>query len=163
MGRFDRFKKLERARPDADDEPKPQSSLRFGKIEARKEPAATRPRDPFAPPPEELEVPLEVAHDDDRMVARAKEEKRAKAQAKIDAERQRIAEMQMREEAQQGPLDLVLQKRGALVNLSNAERVYAGLGSLAVIWLLAIFVGPFMWGLAPVAAAVLIGTMFARR
>jgi hypothetical protein len=163
VGRFDRFKKLERARPDADDEPRPQSSLRFGKIEARKDPAAPAPRDPFAPPPEDTEVPLEVAHDDDRMVARAKEEKRARAQAKIDAERQRIAEMQMREEAQQGPLDLVLQKRGALMNLTSAERFYWGLGALAVIGVLSLVIGPIMWGLAPIVIAVLIGSMFGKR
>jgi hypothetical protein len=163
VGRFDRFKKLERARPDQPDEPRAQSSLRFGRIEARTDPAAPPVRDPFAPPPDELDAPLEVAHDDDRAVALAKEERRVKAQAKIDAERQRIAEMRMREEAQQGPLDLVLQKRGALMNLSNAERVYVGLGGLAVIGILAAITGPFMWGLAPIVVAVLIGSMFGKR
>lgn len=163
MARFDRFKKLERARPDHPDEPSPQSSLRFGKIEARKETPAKAPRDPFAPPPEDLEAPLEVADDEDRAVARHKEEKRVKAQAAMDAERQRLAELAMREEAQEGPLALVMKKGGVLVNLTTPERVYIGLGALAVTWLLAIFVAPFMWGLAPIAAAVLIGTMFAKR
>jgi hypothetical protein len=163
VGRFDRFRKLERARPDQPDEPNPQSSLRFGKIEARKEAPKPAAHDPFAPPPEELEVPLEVARDDDPVIARAKEEKRVKAQAAIDAERQRIAEIQMREEAQRGPLDLVLQKRGALLNLSNAERVYWGLGGLAVIGVLAAIVGPAMWGLAPIVVAVLIASMFGKR
>ncbi len=163
MARFDRFKKLERARPDGPDEPQPQSSLRFGKIEARKEPAAKPAPDPFAPPPEDVEAPLEIADDDDRAVAQHKEEKRRKAQAAIDAERQRIAEQQMREEAQQGPLDLVLKKRGVLLNLTNTERVYVGVGGLLVIAVLAAALGPFMWGLAPIVVAVVLASLVGRR
>ncbi len=162
MARFDRFKKLERARPDGDDEARPQSSLRFGKIEARKDPAPAV-RDPFAPPPEELEAPLEVADDDDRAIARHKEEKRVKAQAAMDAERQRIAEEQMKEEARRGPLDLALQRRGVLLNLSNSERVYIGLGGVAVVAVLASALGRFMWGLAPIIVAVLVASMFGKR
>ena len=163
MGRFDRFKKLERARPDEADEPRPQSSLRFGKIEARKEPPAVAAADPFAPPPEELEAPLEVEQGDDRLVAQHKQEKKLKAQAALDAERQRIAEIQMREEAQRGPLDIVLQKRGALLNLTDAERVYVGLGGLAVNGVLAAIISPVMWGLAPIVVAVVLASMVGRR
>lgn len=162
MARFDRFTKLERARPDRPDEPQPQSSLRFGKIEARKEPAAPV-HDPFAPPPEEAEIPLEVAPDEDRAVARAKDERRARAQQKIDEERQRIAEMQMREEARQGPLDLALGKRGALANLTNPQRLYVGAGGLVVVGVLAALLGPFMWGLAPIVVAVVLASMFGKR
>jgi len=162
VGRFDRFKKLERARPDGADEPQAQSSQRFGNIEARKDTPSTAAPDPFAPPPEDLEAPLEVEHGDDRLVVRHKQEKRVKAQAAIDAERQRIAEMRMREEAQQGPLDLVLKKRGVLLNLTNAERVYAGLGGLAVIGVLAAIIGPFMWGLAPIVIAVVLVSIAGR-
>jgi hypothetical protein len=162
VGRFDRFKKLERARPDGADEPQAQSSQRFGKIEARKDASAAAAPDPFAPPPEELEAPLEVEQGDDRLVAKHKQEKRVKAQAAIDAERQRIAEMRMREEAQEGPLDLVLKKRGVLLNLSNAERVYVGLGGLAVIGVLAAIIGPFMWGLAPIVIAVVLVSIAGR-
>ena len=163
MARFDRFKKLERARPDRPGEAPAQSSMRFGRIEHRKDPPAKAPRDLFAPPPEELDAPIEVADEDDRVIEKAKEEKRAWAQSKIDEERQRLAEIAMREEAHEGPLALVMKKSSPLVNLSTPDRIYVGLGSLAVIWLLAVFVGPILWGLAPVVAAVLIGTMFARR
>jgi hypothetical protein len=162
VARFDRFKKLERARPDGGDEPQAQSSLRFGKIEARKHVPAAAP-DPFAPPPEELEAPLEVEEGDDRLVAMHKQEKRVKAQAVIDAERQRIAEIRMREEAQEGPLDLVLKKRGVLLNLTNADRVYVGLGGLVVIGALAAIIGPFMWGLAPIVIAVVLASIAGRR
>lgn len=163
MARFDRFTKLERARPDGADEPVPQSSLRFGRIEARKAAPAPAVRDPFAPPPEDMEEALEVAEDDDRAIARHKEERRQKAQAALDAERQRIAEEEMKEEARQGPLDLVLRRRGVLLALSNNERLYLGLGALAVVAVLASAVGRYMWGLAPIIVAVLVASMFGKR
>lgn len=163
MARFDRFTKLERARPDGPDEPAPQSSMRFGKIEARKEPPAKRPRDPFAPPPEDDEVPLEVAPDHDDAVARHKEEKRLRAKAALDAELQRIAEEKMKEEARQGAFDRALQKRGVLLSLTNTERVYVGLGGILVVGILAAAIGPFMWGLAPIVVAVVLASMVGRR
>jgi len=163
MGRFDRFTKLERARPDGTDAAaEPQSSGRFEKIEARKEAAVAAPPDPFAPPPEDSEVPIEIAEDDRKARDKIKAEKRAKAQQQIDEERQRVAEMRMRAEAGRDPLEIALAKRGALVNLSTNERIYITLGAVAIIGVLAAIFGRFMWGLAPLVVIVFIASQLSR-
>ena len=164
MARFDRFEKIERAREEQpDDEPLAQTSGRFGKIEQRKDEAPKPAPDPFAPPPDDSDVPLEVAQDDVREVARRKEEKRSKAQAQIDAERQRVAEIRMRQEAGRDPLELALAKRGILTNLDATQKAYLFIGSVAVIGVLAALFGKFIWGLVPIALAIYVANWAAKR
>ncbi len=153
---FDRFKKLERARPNAPDEPPPQSSLRFGKIEARKA-DPVRTHDPFSPPPEDGDAPLEVADDDVRDRERQKAERAAKAQAQLDAEAQRLAELQMMQEAR-GDGFHALEKVKGVMSLSVRDRAYLLGGVLAAIALLAATFGTALWGLAPVAIAAFLAS-----
>lgn len=162
MARFDRFKKLERARPDAPDEPAPQSSLRFGKIEARKDEPAAPAHDPFAPPPDDADVPLEVDDRDVLEVERQKAERAARAKAQLDAEAQRLAELRMQEEAR-GRGYVALEKADPILSLSLRTRGYLLGGLLVTIAVLAATVGTFMWGLAPVVIAVFLASVFAKR
>ena len=159
---FDRFKKLERARPNAPEEPPPQSSLRFGKIEARKEAPAAKPHDPFSPPSEDAEVPLEVADDDARDVERQKAERLAKAKAQLDAEAQRLAEIRMKQEAHDDGFH-ALEKAQAVMSLSVRHRAYILGGLLVAIALLAAMFGTPLWGLAPVAIAAFLASLAAKR
>ena len=154
---FDRFKKLERARPNAPEEPPPQSSLRFGKIEARKE-ERVRTHDPFSPPPEDGDVALEVADDDVRDRERHKAERAAKAQAQLDAEAQRLAELRMMQEARDDGFH-ALEKAQAVISLSVRHRAYLLGGLLAAIALLAAMFGTALWGLAPVAIAAFLASL----
>lgn len=167
MGRrFDRFRKLERARPDAPDADaaQPSQSMRFHKIEPPKEAASAAAPDPFAPPPDDAEIPLEIAHDDARDRDRLRAQREASAKAKLDAEAQRIAELRMREEAQQSPLSLALErKKEAALSMTRGERTYLLLGLIAATALVAAFVGPHVWGLAPVFIAIYIVSMLAER
>jgi len=162
MGRFDRFKKLERARPDAPDDAQAQSSHRFAKIEAPKPAPAPAAHDPFAPPPEDADVPLEIADSDAREIERAKAEKLARAQAQLDAEAQRLAEMRMRQEAEQDGFHAI-EKAEAVLSLSVRHRAYIMGGLLAGIALVAAIVGPFVWGLAPVVILGFIASLFAKQ
>lgn len=161
MGRFDRFKKLERARPDAPDAPEAQASSRFGKIEARREPAPKAAPDPFAPPPDDADAAIELADEDDRVHVRAKAEKAAWAKAQIDAEAQRIAELRMRQEAEQDSIGLALARGpGALVKLTSTQRMYILGGSLVAIAILATVVSKILWGLAPIAICLWVASEF---
>lgn len=164
MARFDRFKKLERARPEAPPEgPEAQSPQRFGKIEARKAEPAPRPHDPFAPPPDDDHVPLEVADDDARELQRLKAEREAKAQAQLAAEAQQRAELAMRREAEAEADRPALDRVSAVLSLGVRERAYI-LGALLVaIGVLAAVFGTFMWGLAPIAIAVFVASVVAQQ
>lgn len=162
MARFDRFKKLERARPDGPDaEPGAQSSMRFGKIEARK-PEAPVVADPFAPPPDGADDPIELAEGDRAHDERVKAEKKSWAQAQLDAEKQRIAELQMQEEAREGRLDLAIPGTNELLDMSVRTRSYVCAGLLAAVAVLAVTVSPFLWGFAPVIILVYVASLFAK-
>ena len=168
MKRFDRFKKLERARPDAPDGDVPSdagASMRFGKIEARKETPAPKERDPFAPPPDESEVPLEISADDAAHRDQLRAEREAKAKAQLDAEAQRLAELRMQEEARHdsGVVESLARRGEAALSLSTGQRAYLALGVLAVIAVLAFAIGPFMWGFAPVVVLVFLASLFQER
>lgn len=163
MARFDRFKKLERARPDGPDvEPGVQKSMRFGKIEARKDAPARAAPDPFAPPPDGADDQIELADDDRSHDERVKAEKQVHAHALLDAERQRIAELAMQQEAREGRLDLEIPGPNALLGLSVRNRTYVVGGLLVGVALLAVTVGPFMWGLAPLIILVYVASLFAK-
>ncbi|MBL9013242.1 MAG: hypothetical protein JNL83_03645 [Myxococcales bacterium] len=166
--RLDRFKKLERARPDApggDRTPDPGASLRFGKIEARKDAAEQPATDPFAPPPDDPEVPLEIAADDAAERDRLRAEREAKAQARLDAEAQRLAELRMQEEARQDTsvVEALARRGNAALSLSVGQRAYVALGALAVIAVLAFAIGRFMWGFAPVVVLIFLASLFQER
>ncbi len=162
MARFDRFKKLERARPDGPDAaPGAQSSMRFGKIEARKD-AAPVAVDPFAPPPDGADDQLELAETDRAHDERIKAEKKSWAQAQLDAEKQRIAELQMQEEAREGRFDLVIPGPNTLLDMSVRKRTYVCAGMLAGVAVLALTISPFLWGFAPIIVLVYVATLFAK-
>ena len=168
--RLDRFKKLERARPDAPGGDRPPeadagASLRFGKIEARKDAPATQERDPFAPPDESPEVPLEIAADDAADRDRLRAEREAKAKAQLDAEAQRLAELRMQQEARadSGVVESLARRGQAALSLSVGQRAYVALGALAVIAVLAFAIGRFMWGFAPVVVLVFLASLFQER
>jgi hypothetical protein len=158
---FDRFKKLERARPDGPDAAQAQSSMRFGKIEARKEQPVAAP-DPFAPPPDGAEEQIELADGDRSHDERVKAEKKSWAQQKLDEERQRIAELQMQQEAREGRLDLAIPGTNALLDLSVRDRALVSAGLLVGIAVLALTITPILWGLAPLVILVFVATLFAK-
>lgn len=159
MSRLGRFLRLERARPAPDAEPAPGASLRFEAIEPRRgDPATPPPDDPFAPP-RQREVRLELA-DDVPEADRAKEERRARAEAEL-------AELARERDAQRAldrtsPAPPWLQRREALAlaRMTTTGRIIV-LGTAAlVIGVLAQLTGPIAWGLFPIIAAVVIGSHF---
>ncbi len=159
---FDRFKKLERARPDGPDAAQAQSSMRFGKIEARKEAALAAAPDPFAPPPDGADDQIEVADEDPGHDARVKAEKKSWAEQKLDEERQRLAELQMQQEAREGRLDLAIPGPNALLDLSVRDRALVTAGLLVGIAVLALTITPILWGFAPLVVLVFVATLFAK-
>jgi hypothetical protein len=171
MGRrLDRFKKLERARPDAPGGDRPHdadagASLRFGKIEARKDAEPKPAHDPFAPPPDDPEVPLEIAADDVAHRDRLRAEREAKAKAQLDAEAQRLAELRMQEEARddRGVVEALARRGEVALSMSVGQRAYLALGLLAVIAVLAYVIGPYMWGLAPIVVLIFLASLFQER
>ncbi|CAN5909923.1 hypothetical protein BH11MYX2_BH11MYX2_12670 [soil metagenome] len=135
MGRLDRFKKLERARPDApsgDLEHGAKHSDRFGKIEARKDPPTPAAPDPFAPPPEpdtSFEVEPENAQD-----RRRKAEREEHAQHEIALEAQRRAEIAMQQEARQTAIDRAASNGlGWWNGLAPTRRTQLKIGTVAVL------------------------------
>lgn len=159
---FDRFKKLERARPDGPDaDRRAQSSLRFGKIEPRKDAPPVAP-DPFAPPPDGADEQIELAEADRTHDERVRAEKKTWAQQQLDVERQRIAELQMQQEAREGRLDLAIPGPDALLDLSVRQRTYVCAGLLGGVAVLALTVSPLIWGFAPLIILVYVATLFAR-
>ncbi|HEY4180350.1 MAG TPA: hypothetical protein VGM90_26085 [Kofleriaceae bacterium] len=135
MGRLDRFKKLERARPDApsgDRDHVDKSSDRFGKIEARKDPPAPVAPDPFAPPPEpDASFEVEPENERDR---RHKAEREEHAQHELALEAQRRAEIAMRQEARQTALDRAASNGlGWWKGLAPARRTQLAIGTVAVL------------------------------
>ena len=166
--RLDRFKKLERARPDApggDRAAEPGASLRFGKIEARKDTPEKSAPDPFAPPPDDAEVPLEIAADDAADRDRLRAEREARAKAQLDAEAQRLAELRMQQEAREdsGVVESLARRGEVALSLSTGQRAYLALGLVAVIAVLAYAIGPYMWGLAPIVVLVFLASLFRER
>ena len=168
--RFDRFKKLERARPDVPGGDRPAdadagASLRFGKIEARKDTPENTAPDPFAPPSDAAEVPLEISADDAAHRDRLRAEREAKAKAQLDAEAQRLAELRMQQEARDDSSVVeALARRGEVaLSLSAGQRAYVALGLIAVIAVLAYAIGPYMWGLAPVVVLIFLASLFQER
>lgn len=137
MGRLDRFKKLERARPDAptgDRENRSKSSFRFGNIEAPKEAPAKAAPDPFAPPPEP-DVSLEVAPADPRDHQR-KNDREEQLEKELALEAQRRAEIAMRREAQETALDRAANTGlGWWNGLTPTRRTQLAIGSVAVLLL----------------------------
>jgi hypothetical protein len=157
MARFDRFKKLERARPDAPDPQRARTSSRFGNLGTLPPPATAEVSDPAA-------AAADDAQKYDREYDRAKAERAARVRAQLDAEAQRVAELRMRDEAAQDSVGLALVLGpGALAKLSTAQRAYVLGGSLAMIAALAALVSKAFWGLAPIALGVVVATeMIAR-
>ena len=168
MSRLDRFKKLERARPDAPGGDRDQDagkSVRFGKIEARKEDAAPAERDPFAPPHEETDAPLEIAADDAAERDRLRAEREASAQAKLDAEAQRLAELRMQEEAREerGVVESLARRGNQALAMPVQQRLAIAGGALAIIAVLAVTVSPIIWGLAPIVILVFLASLMQDR
>ncbi|MDX2088018.1 MAG: hypothetical protein SFX73_09215 [Kofleriaceae bacterium] len=151
MGRLGRFLKLERARPD--DAPATdadaRASLRFRAIEPRKD-EPTGAHDRFAP--------LEIAHHAPE-ADRAKEERRARAEAELAElarERQELAVA----EPQRAPAWMQRPGVHALARMTITSRMIALGTSALVIGILAQIVGPVAWGLLPIVAAVVIGSHY---
>ena len=168
MSRLDRFKKLERARPDApggDRDENAGKSMRFGKIEARKDAPAKAAPDPFAPPPEDSEVPLEIAADDAADAERLRAERVARAQESLDREAQRQAELNMREEAHadRGLVDSLARRGNEALAMPTEKRLYVAGGVLAVTAVCALTISPIFWGLAPVVVLVFLASLWQGR
>lgn len=168
MSRLDRFKKLERARPDApggDRDENAGASMRFGKIEARKDAAPKPPPDPFAPPPEDAEVPLEIAADDAAERDRLRAEREAKARDALDREAQRLAELRMQEEARddRGLVDALARRGNQALAMPMEKRLYIAGGALAVIAVCALTITPILWGLVPIVVLVFFASLMQDR
>lgn len=168
MSRLDRFKKLERARPDAPGGDRDESggkSLRFGKIEARKDAPEKAAPDPFAPPPDDSDVPLEIAADDAAERDRLRAERAAKAQESLDREAQRQAELNMQEEAREdrGVVDALARRGNEALAMPVKQRLYLAGGALAVIAVCALTITPILWGLAPIVALVFLASLMQDR
>ncbi|HEY4059954.1 MAG TPA: hypothetical protein VGM39_25235 [Kofleriaceae bacterium] len=140
MGRLDRFKKLERARPDApsgDHEHEAKDSGRFGRIEARKDPPAPAAPDPFAPPPVP-DASFEV-EPEDAAARRHKAEREEHATHELALEAQRRAEIAMQEEARQTALTRGMSNGLTWWNgLAPTRRTQLAIGTVAVLALAAL-------------------------
>ncbi len=168
MSRLDRFKKLERARPDApggDRDENAGKSMRFGKIEARKDAPAKAAPDPFAPPPEDSEVPLEIAADDVAERDRLRAEREAKAHDNLEREAQRLAELRMQEEAREdrGVVESLARRGNEALAMPTEKRLYIAGGILAVTAVCALTISPVFWGLAPVVVLVFLASLWQDR
>ena len=168
MSRLDRFKKLERARPDAPGGDRDQDagkSMRFQNIEAPTAAAETPALDPFAPPPDEAEVPLEIAADDAAERDRLRAEREAHAQEQLDQEAQRLAELRMQQEAREdrGVVESLARRGNAALAMSVQQRLTIAGGVLAIIAVLAVTVSPIIWGLAPIVALIFLASLMQDR
>lgn len=168
MGRLDRFKKLERARPDApggDRDDGPGKSMRFEKIEAPKAEAARPAPDPFAPPPEEPEVPLEIAADDAAERDRLRADRATRAQRDLAREAQRVAELRMQEEAREdrGVVEALARKGNEALAMPVQQRLTIAGGAIAIIAVCALTISPIIWGLAPVVILIFLASLMQDR
>ena len=151
MSRQDRFGNLERRRPDRDggdrggDEPAG-SSRRFQHIEPRREQPAAPAPDPFAPPPEAEDVPLEVREDDRREAKQMHAARDVRANAELEATaliRDHGAPLRPR-------------RRSGAPILDRRQTAVVAIGGVSAIALLAAFVGSGAWVLVSVLVVVLI-------
>lgn len=161
MGRLARFLHLERARPDAQggDPPGARTPQRFAAIEPRRETPTAEP-DPFAPPPD-AEVELQIVHEQLPEVDRAKADKRARAEALVDAAQRERADVEQERAEQQvaSPVHRLLE---LLVRMGNYRFVLIG-GILLVTLVLADVVGPAVWLVAPMLIGVIVASFAARK
>jgi hypothetical protein len=157
MGRLGRFRRLERARPEGAGgaEADARSSLRFQAIEPRKD----EPADDRFAPPRAREVRLDIVHDHAPEADRAKEQRRARAEAEL-AELAREREELAVAQPQHAPSWMQRPGVHVLARMTTTGRVIA-LGTAAlVIGVFAQLVGPVAWGLLPIVAAVIIGSHY---